>query len=129
MESPNIENGLSLKITPSGLEGSLLQNHDEITYFGTEPGINDYLLPNNETGFGKKHFQIKYDPRNSSYSLVDLSQGTGTFIKIDKPLLLKHNFIIAFGDSHIVIQYPGTAITNPESYNINIYIRNIAQLL
>ena len=33
--------------------------------------------------------------------MKDLGEGTGTFIRIDTPLLLKQGHIISFGDSHM----------------------------
>ena len=38
-----------------------------------------------------------------SYYLRDLGDGNGTFVRLDTPLLLKHGFIISFGDSHMVV--------------------------
>ena len=36
-----------------------------------------------------------------------MGDGSGTFIRIDnqKDLILKHGFIISFGDSHMVVQF------------------------
>ena len=46
---------------------------------------------------------IKYNLDNRNYYLRDLGDGTGTFVRLDAPLLLKHGYIISFGDSHMVI--------------------------
>ena len=32
-----------------------------------------------------------------------MSEGSGTFVRIDQPLSLKNGYIISFGDSHMVI--------------------------
>ena len=37
-----------------------------------------------------------------SYYITDLSEGSGTYIKIEKPLVLKHRYIISYGDSHML---------------------------
>ena len=57
---------------------------------------------------------IKYNMDNKSYYLRDLGDGSGTFVRLDVPLvslayfvdhlqILKHGYIISFGDSHMVV--------------------------
>ena len=46
---------------------------------------------------------IKYNLDDRSYYLRDLGDGSGTFVRIDTPLLLKHGYIISFGDSHMLV--------------------------
>ena len=50
---------------------------------------------------------IKYNDTDKNYYLRDLGDGSGTFIKVDncKDLILKHGFIVSFGDSHMVVQF------------------------
>mmetsp|Transcript_18130 Transcript_18130/g.30973 ORF Transcript_18130/g.30973 Transcript_18130/m.30973 type:complete len:134 (+) Transcript_18130:427-828(+) len=57
-------------------------------------------------GIGKRHLVIKYSEFDRNYYLRDLGDGSGTFIRIDnhKDLILKHGFIISYGDSHMVVQ-------------------------
>ena len=62
--------------------------------------IND---ENGTLGIGKRHFIIKYSTETKNYYIRDLGDGNGTFVKIETPLLLKHGFIISFGDSHMVV--------------------------
>jgi pSer/pThr/pTyr-binding forkhead associated (FHA) protein len=65
---------------------------------------NDIVIPDDgESGLGRRHFIIKYSPDHMSYYLRDLGDGNGTFVRLDTPLLLKHGFIISFGDSHMVV--------------------------
>ncbi len=45
--------------------------------------MNDVILPKNDD-FGDHHFAIKYNTDKNNYSLKDLGEGTGTFIKVDK---------------------------------------------
>ena len=35
----------------------------------------------------------------------DLGDGSGTFVRLDQPLDLKHGFIISFGDSHMIVNF------------------------
>ena len=50
---------------------------------------------------------IKYNLDDQKYYLRDLGDGSGTFVRVDnsKGLILKHGFIISFGDSHMVVQF------------------------
>jgi len=65
---------------------------------------NDIVIRDDDEclGIGKRHFIIKYNS-DKNYYLWDLGDGNGTFVKIETPLLLKHGFIISYGDSHMVI--------------------------
>lgn len=49
---------------------------------------------------------IKYNLSDKRYYIRDLGDGSGTFVRIDnsKDLILKHGFIISYGDSHMVVQ-------------------------
>ena len=47
---------------------------------------------------------IKYEQTTNKYYIKDLGDGTGTFLKITKPLLLKAGYIISYGDTHMVVQ-------------------------
>ena len=83
--------------------------------------VNDFVINNEEEGsqeekksdltgsggIGKRHMVIKYQELDRRYYLRDLGDGSGTFIRIDnyKDLVLKHGFIVSFGDSHMVVQF------------------------
>ena len=56
-------------------------------------------------GMGQKHMVIKYSDNDRNYYIRDLGDGSGTFIRIDnrKDLILKHGFIVSYGDSHMVV--------------------------
>ena len=43
---------------------------------------NDVILPKSE-GFGNNHFYIKFCPEKNFYTLKDMGDGTGTFIKVE----------------------------------------------
>lgn len=63
--------------------------------------MNDILL--NDPTVGTRHSIIKYNPSKKKYSLKDLGEGSGTFVKIEKELKLKSGFIVSFSDSHLLI--------------------------
>jgi len=43
--------------------------------------------------------------------IKDMGEGMGTFIRLDKPLRLQNNFIVSFGESHVIIQVEGICLT------------------
>lgn len=67
--------------------------------------FNDFVISSMDTGIGKRHMVIKYNLDNKNYYLRDLGDGSGTFVRLDVPLILKHGYIISFGDSHMVVQF------------------------
>jgi FHA domain len=109
IESEKMTIGKSYNVNPSGLVNSERNSPgDGCVYAGSlayedNKIVNDIILPQNEAGVGKKHFVIKYSPEKDSYSIKDLGDGMGTFIRLTRPLCLKSNFIISFGDSHLIV--------------------------
>ncbi len=75
---------------------------DGCVYLGHAVG-NDIVVPAEEQGVGARHLVIKYSVEAKSYYIKDLGEGTGTFVKIEAPLEVKHGYIISFGDSHLVV--------------------------
>jgi hypothetical protein len=63
------------------------------------------VIPQDELGIGKRHLIIKYNMDNGEYFMRDLGDGSGTFVRLDIPLPLKHGFIISFGDSHMIVNF------------------------
>lgn len=61
----------------------------------------EFRLP--EEDVGEQHFAIIFNKKTCRFSLSDLGQGTGTFVKITEPILLKTRNIISFGDSHMAV--------------------------
>lgn len=55
---------------------------------------------------------IKYNLADKRYYLRDLGDGSGTFMKIQKPLPLKNGYIISFGDSHMTVKFDATSHSN-----------------
>ena len=103
VESPALPQGKVLHINAFGLEGSARAKKDCVTYIGAEDSKrNDFAIPQDLT-LGSRHLMIKYNPATCKYYLRDLGDGTGTFVRIDIPVLLKNGYIISFGESHMVV--------------------------
>lgn len=108
IESPTMPQGTTFLINACGYENSDRRVNDGCVYIGThgkseEEFDNDIVIPEEEEGMGHKHLVIKYSMETKEYLLKDLGEGTGTFIRIDTPLLLKQGHIISFGDSHMAV--------------------------
>ena len=111
VESPSLTVGTIIKMTPEGLVNSKRNIHDGHAFFGSYSGqdqyqINDFNFPIEEKGFGKRHFVIQYDETKDSYFLKDLSDGTGTFIKVNDQLPIVENIILSFNNVHLAIMVP-----------------------
>ena len=59
--------------------------------------MNDYIFTEPEHGFSERHFSIRYDVPLNRYFLKDLGQGTGTFLKILKPVGLQNGNLFSIG--------------------------------
>ena len=113
--------GAEYEITPQGLKSSKRSIRDGCVYAGSveKQGrvfINDIILPEREKGVGKRHFMIQHNKgefyiEKGSYLIKDMGEGMGTFIRIDKPVLLKTSYIISYGDSHMIIQIDDSMLT------------------
>lgn len=70
-------------------------------------------------GIGMRHMVIKYNMDDKQYYMRDLGDGSGTFVRVDncKYLVLKHGFIISFGDSHMVVQF-SSDINEPNNQEV-----------
>lgn len=100
--------GTEYEIYPTGIKGSLRRIQDGCVYAGSIESennifINDIILSDQEKGVGKRHFIIQFDKIKNNYFVKDLGDGMGTFIRLDKPLRLKPNYIISYGDSHMIV--------------------------
>ena len=114
MESSLETKGKKIEITPTGYQFGLRHIRDGITYFGYEkPTKNskekliDYIInPKDEiidNRFIGQHFRIKYDKKNSLYYLKDLGHGFGTFVKLNKIIEIKNNYLIGIGNNYIIL--------------------------
>lgn len=109
-ESSVIAAGTMLNINPTGMQNSKRNKGDYKTFIGSklsENGeiLNDFVIEESSKGMGKQHLVVKFNPAKQKYSISDLGDGSGTFVKIDSPLALKDGFIISFGNSHMTIHY------------------------
>jgi hypothetical protein len=110
MEGPVLAPGTTYTLTARGFPLSKRNVADGAVYFGkqamddeTGEYKNDIVLPSTELGIGLMHFVIQYNRTQHAYSVKDLGQGSGTFIKIEKPLILTSGNVIAFGESHMAV--------------------------
>lgn len=60
---------------------------------GSFEEVNDFVISNIDTGIGKRHMVIKYNLDNRSYYLRDLGDGSGTFVRLDVPLVIQILFL------------------------------------
>ena len=80
-------------INACGLIGSKRNKSDGCTIIGSQELnqnnelVNDFVISSVDTGIGKRHMVIKYNMDNRQYYLRDLGDGSGTFVKIDVPLV------------------------------------------
>jgi len=79
------------------LIGSKRNKSDGCTIIGSQEAsangevFNDFVISQMDTGIGKRHMVIKYNLDNKQYYLRDLGDGSGTFVRLDIPLVgLKH---------------------------------------
>ncbi|CAG9325073.1 unnamed protein product [Blepharisma stoltei] len=110
VDSTVIEPGTALHINAAGMINSRRNKSDLCTYIGAaemdgDEVINDFVVDELDKGMGKKHLVIKFIPNKGKYFISDLGEGTGTFVRIDAPLVLRDSYIISFGDSHMATQF------------------------
>lgn len=49
--------------------------------------MNDFIISNIDAGIGKRHLVIKYNLDDRNYYIRDLGDGSGTFVRLDVPLV------------------------------------------
>lgn len=104
IDSQELQIGQEYLINSSGLKDNRTKIKTGCVYGGCDPSVNDIILSDKEKGVGSKHFMLQYDPRyKNKYVLRDLGEGMGTFIRIDNQLKLITNYIVSFGDSHMIV--------------------------
>lgn len=135
--------GHQILINAQGLVSSKRNKKDGCTIFGSQEQnqqsgeyYNDFVIANSDLapesgtqisngGIGKRHMVIKYNQLDKKYYLRDLGDGSGTFIRIDnqKDLILKHGFIISFGDSHMVVQFSSEMVEATQKVSQKITLK------
>ena len=124
--------GLLLHINNEGLENSLRNMKDGITYFGFLKNYNqdnnnseiDYIIKPKDEEYDDdryvgKHFKIEYSLNDNKYYIQDLGFGYGTFIKIIDELIIKDNYLVNIGETYLVF-----TIDENEKINIKIFSGN-----
>lgn len=106
IESTTFVAGDTIELSSNGITQSrspvteALASH--CTVVDTETSVRmEFRLPEEE--IGEQCFAIIFHKQACRFSLTDLGRGTGTFVKITEPLLLKPRYIISFGDSHMAV--------------------------
>ena len=119
--------GLLLHINNEGLENSLRNMKDGITYFGFIKDYNkdnhnseiDYIINPKDEEYDERyigrHFKIEYYSNVNKYYIQDLGFGFGTFIKIIDELKIKDNYLVNIGETYLVF-------TIDENNKINIKV-------
>lgn len=110
LEAVNLAPGTKFDITAQGYAKSERKIIDGFVYIGTQVKNettgecpNDILIPQTETGFGAVHFIIQYRREAKNYFIKDNGLGTGTWVKIEKPIVLLSDYIVSFADSSMVV--------------------------
>eukprot|EP00826_Nyctotherus_ovalis_P056977 TRINITY_DN777_c0_g2_i18.p1 TRINITY_DN777_c0_g2~~TRINITY_DN777_c0_g2_i18.p1 ORF type:complete len:210 (-),score=40.55 TRINITY_DN777_c0_g2_i18:313-915(-) len=108
LESPTLAKGTAFEINAAGYTHSKRNANDGFTYMGTaehgdnsEEPPNDIVISTDEIGMGTTHLVIQYKPETKGYFIRDYGQGTGTFVKIERPIIIQEGFIISYGESHM----------------------------
>ena len=65
---------------------------------------NNVILKNDGSrSIGDCHFRIRYCPYKNKYLIKDMGDGSGTFVKVEDPVILQSGTIICIGVSHIIV--------------------------
>jgi len=95
-------------INGKGLEFGGRKKADCFVYIGrtllaknTHVIINDIALDDPEVG--EKHAMIRYNQNLKKYFIKDQGQGSGTFLKVEKPTKIHSGSIVSFSDSHMLV--------------------------
>ena len=123
--------GKIIKIDPLGMtENSLRRKKDGFTYFGYEENDDneiDFLIKpkdeNIENRFIGKHFQIRFNPDDMKYYIIDCGFGFGTFMKIINDIQIQDNYLINIGNSYIVcaFDYDENNFCNEKILNLKVF--------
>ena len=113
IESKELPDVKAINISVRGYAKSQRSTTDGLVIFGTHNGCDqipnnivivpcvDYVIENADFGFGEKHFAIFYETSTNEFKLVDLFQGTGTFVLLSEPTPMTNKKIVSFGSNHI----------------------------
>lgn len=85
---------------------NVAESSDSLAYIGKktevapQPGV---IIPDCEAGISPAHIVVQYRKDMKAYFIKDNSSELGTFLKVDKPLEIKHGYVFAFGESSMAV--------------------------
>lgn len=100
-ETAGMDPATVFQILPAGVKDSS-RFGSGVTYGGSSSECEIQLAPT-ERGVGRHHFQIAFQSSQQRYTLKDLGEGTGTFLKLTFPHRLALPCIVSFGESHMKV--------------------------
>ena len=100
-ETVGMDPAAMFEILPGGVKKSN-RFGSGVVYGGSNSECEIQLAPT-ERGVGRRHFQIVFQSSRNVYTLKDLGEGTGTFIKLTYPHTLTFPCIVSFGETHMKV--------------------------
>ena len=111
-----MHSGAEISITAQGCENGLRGEKDGSAYLGCKKRawksgirvrqseiLNDVVIKLKEKEMAQsyrgRHTQIWYCLVSQCYKIKDLGIGFGSYLKLDKPLIIKENYLIMLGES------------------------------
>ena len=101
--------GVTLRLTPSGLEGSLRKATDGVVYVGSSPPtvkLVDFSMEQDRAMMARRHFSLAYE--KGAYYLADSGSATGTFIKVHRSFPLHPSLVVSFGEVYVQTTLTGS---------------------
>ncbi len=92
-------------------------NEDKLAYLGTgiaaqsDASSDIVKIPQNETGIASAHVAIQYRKTSRKFFAKDNGTESGTYLKVEKPLLLSQGDVLAFGESSMAVMMVGKKLT------------------
>lgn len=80
--------------------------------------VNDIVIKTKDKYISQRHrgrhFRIQYCIKSNSYTIKDLGIGFGAYVRLDKPLILKDNYLLSMGESFLIINLITSAKTEKQ---------------
>ena len=91
--------------------------------------VNDFVIPTKNEDEKEKHrgrqFQIYFDIETGSYKIKDLGIGYGAFVKLNRPLTLRDNFLLNMGESYVVANLVKTSPEDDTAIKLRLKIFSV----
>jgi len=100
-ETVGMDPAAVFQILPGGVKNS--SRFGSGVSYGGSSNECEIQLPPTERGVGRRHFQIAFQSSLQVYTVKDLGEGTGTFLKLTFPHRLSLPCIVSFGESHMKV--------------------------